>query len=103
MIARTTTGIDAILPRGSCFGYCQFKSLESENVPRKWRLAVWGFSLFTAFCIIILVAGCASQGPADVAISPTSVAIGTGQTVPIYAHRYERLVRSQLVRYGWND
>ena len=44
---------------------------------------VWGvFSLFFgAFCIIILAAGCASQGPANVAISPTSVAIGAGQTV----------------------
>ncbi len=40
------------------------------------------FSLFfSAFCIIILAAGCASEAPANVAISPTSVAIGTGQTV----------------------
>ena len=39
------------------------------------------FSFLSACCIIILVAGCASQTPANVAISPTSVAIGTGQTV----------------------
>ncbi len=41
-----------------------------------------GFSLFfSAFCIIILASGCASGSPANVAISPPSVAIGTGQTV----------------------
>jgi arylsulfate sulfotransferase len=38
-------------------------------------------SLFGALCIIILAAGCASQDALNVAISPTSVAIGTGQTV----------------------
>ena len=43
---------------------------------------MFGFSLFfSAFCIIILASGCASQSPANVAISPPSVAIGTGQTV----------------------
>ena len=45
----------------------------------RW-LCVFYLSL-SAFCIIILVAGCASQTPGNVAISPTSVAIGTGQTV----------------------
>jgi arylsulfate sulfotransferase len=41
------------------------------------------FSLFfSAFCIIILAAGCgSSQGPLSVAISPQDLAIGTGQTV----------------------
>ena len=35
---------------------------------------------FAAFCIIMLVSGC-SQAPTNVAISPTTVAIGTGQSV----------------------
>ena len=41
------------------------------------------FSLFlSAFGLIILAAGCTTtQGPANVAISPTSAAIGTGQTM----------------------
>ncbi len=47
---------------------------------RDVRLSVFCL-FFTTFCIIILAAGCASQAPSNVAISPTAVAIGTGQTV----------------------
>ena len=43
--------------------------------------AVWVSSLlFFAFCMIMVVSGC-SQAPTNIAISPTDVAIGTGQTV----------------------
>ncbi len=36
---------------------------------------------FGIICVFILAAGCASQNPFSVAISPQVVAIGTGQTV----------------------
>jgi arylsulfate sulfotransferase len=42
---------------------------------------VWvSCAFFTVFCMIMLVSGC-SQAPTNVTISPTAVAMGTGQTV----------------------
>ncbi len=45
-------------------------------------LATSAFSLFLfMLCVALLTTGCASQAPVNVAISPTTAAIGTGQTV----------------------
>jgi arylsulfate sulfotransferase len=50
----------------------------------------------TSFCVVMLVSGC-SQAPTNVAISPTDVAIGTGQTV-----QFTPIVTNDSAAVSWS-
>ena len=64
---------------------------------RECGQTVWVSCLFfTAFCMIMLVSGC-SQAPTNLAISPTDVAIGTGQTV-----QFTPIVTNDSAAVSWS-